>query len=1055
MKNTTFVSAGAGSGKTYRLTQDIARLVTEGKDKCRIEEIILTTYTEPAAKELREKVRSTLYEKGLYEAAMNVDNATIGTIHSIARQLVSRYWYLLDISANATIMDNEGSQVYVSQSLASLPTKENLQLFDDLVKVFNITTLKKNITVADDEFWKKELQDLIDKTIEFCIDEADLEKARVESKHLLKDVLRWNNFDVSNSVINDVVKRLEQIFELQINQPRVKNKEQKRKELYNSIAELKAYNGEIGCVPIYRLNQVISSYATKPVKYIEKEHADDICYFQELVQLIPGSRQVQNLIENYIDTIFDLALEWKKRFEAFKRERCLLDFGDLLKKFEELLNNDEVVEDIQSRYKVAFVDEFQDCSPLQVKSFKRLSELMHQSVWVGDIKQAIYGFRGTNTELIQAVIDEVKQESNGNKLEPLSHCWRSNKTIVDLVNNVFCKKVFKGQIDEKYVRLDMPDRKESDPKAPEERELIHWHFVDGNTKNSPRALVKEVNALIQNNVYKPNEIAILYYGNEEIKGCVNELKKLGIPYNVKIDKKYLDNKSIDEVSSFINAVVSFAANEHNSLSKAIIANRIEQGYNVSKILSDKLMLAETAVGKKDWLNDVDIFNRLAQIKHKIGNQSVSAAIETLIVEMNLSDLIKRIDPSAPAYNYCSELEAKAATYENLRSSFGLSSTLVGFADYLKANSIDYLGDDNGVTVMTYHKSKGLQWPCVILCSLNCEFIKPSNKFFGVLAVNTSNETHLRLVPKALSNICGGIMENFDNNQFFNSLKLSLNNEAKRLMYVGMTRPQEQLILTTYGNNKTTGDNWLTSIGCEPMDSHSDTQTIKWGDVEWNHSVQTYMEDDELATKEADIATFKGLKQPAEHKAYSNKFVSPSKVEPNKELYKVSVCANFAERLNILATDGKDNTIGNFIHHAMCLWNGDKSIIESLATEYGVSADVDCIATSIDNFWQWMEQTYDTPISVERELPFSFINEQGQVVTGEIDLVYHTAEGDVLVDYKTYKGSVSNLTDASNDFYAGKYNGQIALYEDALKRSGRTIRDRLICYISLGVAIRME
>ena len=75
MKNTTFVSAGAGSGKTYRLTQDIARMIADGE--CKAEEIILTTFTDAAAKELREKVRSTLYSKGLYEAAMNIDNVPL------------------------------------------------------------------------------------------------------------------------------------------------------------------------------------------------------------------------------------------------------------------------------------------------------------------------------------------------------------------------------------------------------------------------------------------------------------------------------------------------------------------------------------------------------------------------------------------------------------------------------------------------------------------------------------------------------------------------------------------------------------------------------------------------------------------------------------------------------------------------------------------------------------------------------------------------------------------------------------------------------------------
>jgi ATP-dependent exoDNAse (exonuclease V) beta subunit len=89
------------------------------------------------------------------------------------------------------------------------------------------------------------------------------------------------------------------------------------------------------------------------------------------------------------------------------------------------------------------------------------------------------------------------------------------------------------------------------------------------------------------------------------------------------------------------------------------------------------------------------------------------------------------------------------------------------------------------------------------------------------------------------------------------------------------------------------------------------------------------------------------------------------------------------------------------------------------------------------------------------LPFSFVNESGQLVTGEIDLVYHTEKGDVLVDYKTYQGSPAHLTDENSDFFAGKYCGQLSLYEEALKRKESVIYDRLICYLSLGIIIRMD
>ena len=174
MKNTKFVSAGAGSGKTYSLTQEIAQMITEGE--CKAEQIILTTFTEAAANELREKVRSTLYSKGLYEAAMNIDNAAIGTIHSIAYQFVSRYWYLLGISANVSIMDTEGSKFCISQSLASLPTEADLWLFDTMCRSFNLTV--PLTSQLDFGFWKRELKSIIDKTVELCIDEKQLEEAK-------------------------------------------------------------------------------------------------------------------------------------------------------------------------------------------------------------------------------------------------------------------------------------------------------------------------------------------------------------------------------------------------------------------------------------------------------------------------------------------------------------------------------------------------------------------------------------------------------------------------------------------------------------------------------------------------------------------------------------------------------------------------------------------------------------------------------------------------------------------------------------------------------------
>ena len=1043
MKNTTFVSAGAGSGKTYRLTQDIAQMITDGK--CNAEEIILTTFTEAAAKELREKVRSTLYAKGLYEAAMNIDNAAIGTIHSIAYQFVSRYWYLLGISANVSIMDTEGSKFCISQSLASLPTEEDLWLFDTMCRSFNLTI--PQTSQLDFGFWKRELKNIIDKTVELCIDEKQLEEAKEESKKLLVDVFKWTSKDVSGDIVNTILEYASESLN-------VSGNKENRALIEKNINLVKSFEGSnIYLKGIYNLaNTIKSDSKTK------KQHPHIAAFFEELYESLPTSVQVRNLVELYINTIFRLAIQWKKEYEEFKRKRCLLDYGDLLQKFDELLNNEEMIADIQSRYKVAFVDEFQDCSPLQVKSFERLSELMEQSVWVGDIKQAIYGFRGSNTERIKSIIDSFPQEKkkrdeNGNMLDSLECCWRSNKTIVDLVNNIFCEKVFKGQLPKNLIELGMPKRKESDPPAPKERELQHMHFVCGKKEDVPEALAKKVKELITSGTYKANEIAILYRknSNKEITNCAAALKAEGIAYNVRLDNDTNNNGGVDDVSSFILAVVSFAARGDNELSKAIIANRIENGYSVSKLLTDRLQYIES--DNKNWLSDVEIINRISNIRKTIGNQSVSAAIETVVVELNLADLIKRIDPAAPAYNYCSALESKAATYEGICANLGMSSTLIGFVEYLKQHPIEYPGDDNGVSVMTYHKSKGLEWPCVILCSLNNVPVDVKKTYFGVLTNNTATDTLLRLVPSAIRDICSKITDRFEDNNFFQEIKRATINEAKRLMYVGMTRPKEQLILTTYGTKN--GDDWLTSIGCDTIDSHAAAEVINWGGANWKHIFKNDVDPDESDVKSEKITSFDVLKLPTEHHSFEGKFVSPSKAKADKQLYSVEQFGSFADRISATAADGRDNTIGDFIHHLMCLWNGDRNIVEKLAESYGVKVDIETVATSIENFWTWMEKTYGKPTSIERELPFSFTNDLGQIISGEIDLVYHTAEGDVLVDYKTYQGSVAHLTNKDSDFFAGKYSGQLALYEEALSRNGATIRDRLICYLSLGVIVKIE
>ena len=1038
MKNTTFVSAGAGSGKTYRLTQEVVNAIKNYK--YRGDELIMTTYTTLAANELREEVRSALYKEHLYEAAVNIDNSAIGTIHSIANQFVSRYWYLLGISPNMNIMPQEEQKRFATQSMATLLEEDDLVFFERMQKTFNLYTWKDNKSAPDKDFWKKDLDEIISKMVEMRIDKKQLEQAKEFSLNLLSKSFAWKkDYIFPKNIVDEVIKNAATIAE--------KTNDAKKKEKVEELIDsLKKYNKEYSSeYPIYEMFKLAEVCTKNPPKYLQRDCSKELDFFKDLLEKIPVSTQVQDIAETYVKRIFGLALKWHETYNKFKAERCVLDYNDLLAKFNELLDNEMVVEELRSRYKMALIDEFQDCSPLQVDVFNRLSEVMERNIWVGDIKQAIYGFRGTNPELIKKVIEEVKLKENGNYTsDPLPHCWRSSNVVINIVNNIFTK-VFADSLDESLVKLSYPpkdiDKRDS---RPNEKKPLYWHLDASKKEVRLEILAQKIKKLVESGDYKYSEIAILHKDNS--KDCVAALRKHGIPVNV---KQGLFTENDNPISDFITAVISVIAYPNDDLSKAIIANKIEDEYAVSRILSDRLS-QQSAVNSQQS----KFIERLLEVGKTVGNQSVKSAVETVLVEMNLLDVMKRIDPEAQGYNYYSALLNKAEEYETHCKTIGFASTLTGFAMYIKESPITLMGNEEGVTVTTYHSSKGLEWPCVILCSLDNSPVKDERLLWGVMTKSAADYTQLCLMPR-LGELCSdnrkADMKALD---FYDELyKLHLE-EHKRLMYVGMTRAKEQLILTHSGKNQ---PEWFKSIGY-PMEFTSD---FVWAGQKWGYELCNVAEEtkDEGEDKSGDVVTFKALKEPENREKCIVKKVSPSMVKKAEKVKGVEEVASFGDRLAIVANDKKDSTIGNFIHHLMYLWNDDENIsavAENLAKEYGVSVNVKLLLDAIRKFWKCLEEKYGKATSIERELPFTLRMDDGRVANGEIDLIYRTANGDVLIDYKTYQGAKSHLVEEGNKFNAGdKYGGQIELYRKALVSAGHNVIDNLICYMSLGVIVRVE
>ena len=139
-------------------------------------------------------------------------------------------------------------------------------------------------------------------------------------------------------------------------------------------------------------------------------------------------------IEQYTRLLFEFAARTLTLYQERKGERGLLDFVDLEQFTLELLQKPAVAEVIREEFDLLVVDEFQDTNPIQLALFIGLAALVkHGAVWVGDIKQAIYGFRGSDPALMDAVLASVASE----RMPTLGITYRARPELVQIFNDLF------------------------------------------------------------------------------------------------------------------------------------------------------------------------------------------------------------------------------------------------------------------------------------------------------------------------------------------------------------------------------------------------------------------------------------------------------------------------------------------------------------------------------------------------------------------------------------------------------------------------------------------
>lgn len=802
--NLKIISAGAGSGKTYRLTLEMVKLLKGGVNASGI---IATTFTTKAAAELQERVRVKLLEEGLTDEANELTNALIGTVHGLGVKLLKRFAFEAGVSPQVAIIADEDQQILFNKSLATILTHDRIQLMEKYSSRLGLN--KKELYD-----WRKEVKQLTDAARSNDFQTPVLEKSKQKSfeslEQFLAPVTKVSPEQMNHkllTILSAAIKDLD-------NNDDTTAVTGKAVETLRGLLNTLQFKCELNWHEWVKISKI----------KVGAKSRDAVAELQDFAKGHDAHPEFREDIRNFIYGVFDIAIAALKEYDNYKKQRGLIDYIDMEIHVKRLLDNPQVVEVLRDELDLLMVDEFQDTSPIQLDIFYKLSKIAKHAIWVGDPKQSIYGFRGADPKLMLAVIDHfgIKKENI------LEYSWRSREDIVYLSNALFVKAF--DDMKPEHVMLQPKRLKNSAEEnlrdvIEMDDAIIHWNFeFDGEgrlpgrpwTENCMAQAVKRM--LVRGKTIMPKDekkarlakagdIAILCRSNHECQEVAEALHRAGL-------KAAISRVGLlaTAEAKLILACLKFILNKSDSLSVAEIL-LLASNISIEKIIDDRLNYLDLISKNKTdqpWAGAYDIIKTLNELRLIVQELSSAEILNLLIEQLDLRRIIIRWGKPDQRMDNIDVIRAFALQYEETCNRLHTAASLGGFLLWL--NELESSGNDtqgsgegpDAVNVLTYHKSKGLEWPIVICHSL--EGVLRDN-IWGLNLVSEQPEIDLDNIlgnrwlrywinPYADQQNGTALVDRINDSPVKKEITKSSLNEEARLLYVGITRARDYLVFPT-------------------------------------------------------------------------------------------------------------------------------------------------------------------------------------------------------------------------------------------------------------------
>lgn len=781
------VSAGAGSGKTAVLSERVLHKIEEGTH---VNELLILTFTRAAADEMKDRIRKKISGKEELKKELTLLNSSyITTFDSFALSVVKKYHYLLNITDNINITD---------ESIVKIQNKKILDLiFERSYKNIRFQELIKKYCIKTDKVLKENILSIALKIDGF-----------IDPFGFIDNV--YNNFFNENNVDNllktyeSIINDLKKTIELEIENMSLYFDSDYIGKVNDAVYNI--LNADIDELHLYSTVKLPtvprgSSEEAKTSKDSLKKACDKLLSYGNYGTINDIKNDIYSTKDTVL-TILDIIKEFLLEIEKYKKENDIYTFNDISKLSIKILKeNENIREELKSSFKEIMIDEYQDTNDVQETFIGMISN--NNVYMVGDIKQSIYRFRGSNPEIFKEKYSNYSKDIGGYKIDLIKN-FRSRSEVLDNINKIFClimdynlgsaeysvshqmvygntaydtEKVNGFNYNFRVLEY-LNKQKESGFSDIEVEIFTIAKDIKNKLDNNFQVFDKE-DGKLRNATY--NDFVIILDRSKYFDDFKKIFEYFDIPLTILKDGKLNSTTDILLIKNLVDFIIKIKEDVYDIDFKydfISIARSFLYEYSDEYIFD---------IVTNNKIKETTIYNDLSTLSDKLNSYTSSLLFNDILDVTNFYNKLNKVGDYE-------EVNVRLKTINSLSSSLSsLGLSIMDFRDYLTDIIEDdedikyatYTKEGNSVKILTIHKSKGLEYPICYFADLDHEF-------------NTSELKDKFIVDKKYGLIVPSNLEEIDNSLLKEMYKYDFNREEVsekiRLFYVALTRAREQMII---------------------------------------------------------------------------------------------------------------------------------------------------------------------------------------------------------------------------------------------------------------------